>query len=386
MAIGGVINHLWVGDPDALTQPPSIREKKMIGYTYKTVVKDKRGIKFYYIGAHRVKVFDPCYIGSGKVLHAKLNSGELTHVKTKLLKWAESREELAALERESISRYKKTYLDRCLNVAKGGQGLTITFGSRLFTNGDVSIYLPTGSRAPRGFYLKRTRWVNNGQYEVKVDCDLSPPTGYTEGRLPFTVAHKKALANRELPPLSEKAKKKISKANKGRPAHNKGVPHSQEHCDAISEAQKGKAYTKGYVHINNGLTETLVPAGSRIPKGFVKGRLPFSEEHLEKIRAQSAAKSKRFKGRISPTKGLKWITNGKKQRQYNPLTEKIPKGWRIGRMPFSEEHKAACRTSSAGSKWINNGKQQRTYDPTTKLPKGWKLGRLPGNKNLVSTK
>ena len=72
-------------------------------------------------------------------------------------------------------------------------------------------------------------------------------------------------------PLSEDTRRKLSKANKGKPTWIKGKHHSEESRKKMSEANKGKNnWTKGTHWYNNGVKSIKAKT---CPEGFVKGRI-----------------------------------------------------------------------------------------------------------------
>lgn len=99
---------------------------------------------------------------------------------------------------------------------------------------------------------------------------------------------------------NDETKRKIGKANKGKrtgkPAHNKGVPHTEETKRKISEASKGRpAHNKGVPR-----TEEEKQKISEARKGIPSNKkgVPVSEEQKRKQR-------EKMKGRQSPRKGVK---------------------------------------------------------------------------------
>ena len=146
--------------------------------------------------------------------------------------------------------------------------------------------------------------------------------------------------------VSQETKNKLSKSHKGLIPHNKGKPHSEETKRKISEKLKNNKPSEE--SIRKGL-ETKRLNREKIPKSerIKHRRKPLSEEQKQKIskankgrnlgkvlseehrkiisqthkgvtRSESAKKkqSEKLKGRVSPTKGMKWkinIETGKKE-------------------------------------------------------------------------
>lgn len=144
--------------------------------------------------------------------------------------------------------------------------------------------------------------------------------------------------------LSEAAKQKISKANSGRV---KTVEEKQkridtmnahggyswwitdEYCAKLSKSLKGKnIHTKGRIHINNGIQAKMVTSfelDTYLSDGWKLGRLPFSDEVRQKYR--DIRKGKPF------TQGLIWVTDGEVTKLIHPneLDSYIKLGYYRGR-------------------------------------------------------
>ena len=91
----------------------------MYGYIYKTINIITNQI---YIGKKKSDKFLSTYYGSGKNIKNQLKIYGKKNFKVILLDIAENKEELNKLEKMYIKNYKRSYRDRCLNLAKGGDG------------------------------------------------------------------------------------------------------------------------------------------------------------------------------------------------------------------------------------------------------------------------
>lgn len=85
--------------------------------------------------------------------------------------------------------------------------------------------------------------------------------------------------------LSDSTKKKLSDLAKERYKKGKhpsiGLKVSDKHKEILSRVHRGKFW------ITNGIKQTTLPAGSEIPIGWRKGKLPMSEETKRKLRAKT---------------------------------------------------------------------------------------------------
>lgn len=169
--------------------------------------------------------------------------------------------------------------------------------------------------------------------------------------------------NNGFPIMSDKTKKQLSLALKGK-------PKSIEHREKISKGNKGKKRT-----------ETMKENNRR----KMSGR-KLTEDHKEKIKQN---------GR-SGTQGKMCITNGELN-IYIDKNSTIPHGFRIGmvknegktrfinnginnkRIPLEEELPFGWVEGIFKKKekrvWITNGKDSRLIKECEKLPFGWKKGR-----------
>ena len=105
----------------------------------------------------------------------------------------------------------------------------------------------------------------------------------------------------------EETRKKLSKAHKGKPAYNKGVPMSEEQKKKISKANKGKHHSEEQ---KKKISEALI--GEKNP---FYGRL-HSEESKNKI-------SKANKGKPAYNKGIPMSEEQKKKMRNDKRSKKV---------------------------------------------------------------
>lgn len=151
--------------------------------------------------------------------------------------------------------------------------------------------------------------------------------------------------------LSYEAKQKLSRANRGRVKTEAekqkrldtmeqhggyGFWITDEYRKKLSESTKGKnTHSKGRIHINNGIQAKMVTSSelnTYLSNGWKLGRLPFSDEVRQKY--SDIRKGKPF------TQGLIWITNGEVNKLIHPneLNKYIELGYRRGRTLVKEIH------------------------------------------------
>lgn len=104
----------------------------------------------------------------------------------------------------------------------------------------------------------------------------------------------------------------------------------------------------GYIHINDGIQQRMIPAEQEIPQGWNRGRLlSVTNDHM-KLMAKNRhtldkdkAHSKKLKGqnhfnygKPAFTKGRKWVNNGSVSKMVNPteLESYLSNGWISGRL------------------------------------------------------
>lgn len=92
------------------------------GYVYLTTFTRPTDLKkFYYVGQHQSSSLDRKYLGSGRLLHYKINKyGAIGNVNVKILHWTYDQDELNLLEFMCIQVAQLVFGDDCLNLNEGG--------------------------------------------------------------------------------------------------------------------------------------------------------------------------------------------------------------------------------------------------------------------------
>ena len=157
-----------------------------------------------------------------------------------------------------------------------------------------------------------------------------------------------------------------------------------------------------YIWINNGEIERQIYKSNLIPQGYIKGRLPFSDEHIIKICSMDKSymrgvsnpmhnleiKKKvanSLKGKNTWTKEFFWVNNGVDE-QFISMNSRCPNGYVVGRLPEKDVTKTKIsnklkgkKSPTKGHKWINDGVSNKNIsinDLAFYLNRGWVLGRL----------
>lgn len=130
-------------------------------------------------------------------------------------------------------------------------------------------------------------------------------------------------------------------------------PLSEEHKLAISNALIGKI---GKIWINDGIESTTVNSISDIPKGWVLGRLPFTESHKKNISKNLKGKSLSGSHKLSISESLKNSDKLKEVMNTDEYRQKISNALK-GRQ-FTEEHKQKLSNSNKGRIFTEEHKQK----------------------------
>jgi hypothetical protein len=131
----------------------------------------------------------------------------------------------------------------------------------------------------------------------------------------------------------------------------------------------------GRKHYNNGIKAIQLSDDKEVPKGFVLGGLPKSEEHRLKMSAI------RMIGENHPSYGRKHYNNGTKSIMLS-YDEEITEGFVLGRLPTSDE----TRRNMSDKKWYNNGTKSIKLSDGEEIPEGFLPGMLPKQSDNMSGK
>jgi hypothetical protein len=151
--------------------------------------------------------------------------------------------------------------------------------------------------------------------------------------------------------LSTEHKKKISKANVGKPSPSRGKPMSEEQKQKISERLKGNPSILGRPAPNKGK--------------------PMSEEQKQKI-------SKAQTGKVCSTETKKKLSEANKGKS-NPSYGKSPSAESLQKKKRSYErirHQQGEKNSQFGKMWITNESHSYKINKDDPIPEGYRRGRV----------
>jgi hypothetical protein len=218
----------------------NFKETKKYHYTYKTTNSINGR---YYLGMHSTNRLDDNYLGSGKRLYYEIAKYGRDNFKLEILKFYNSRDELARAETLLITEQDLKNIN-CLNCKPGGTGG--------FT--DVS--------------RKKARQVTDSILFLKYGENFRSESSKQ--------AYAK-LTEEERSLRKDKIREGLAKVNYNH-ATMRGKTHTEESKQKMSEAKKGRGTGKsnsqfGTMWITNGIENTKIPKEGLIPVGWSKGRV-----------------------------------------------------------------------------------------------------------------
>jgi hypothetical protein len=211
---------------------------RQFGYVYHTVVYSENSEKTYhYFGKRERQNFSHTYLGSGVVLRAVLKKRGKDNAIVEPVAWANSREELEAIESAWIAKAREMYGYACLNRHDGGTGGKMP---------QESIDKAAKTRElkalddPLGYAIKCEK-ISRAMKSRK----LSPETIAAKNKKRAETRSKKTYVawNRGIP-MTDEAKAKASASLTGKPGPNKGKTFGPETSAKQSAARKGMKFTQ----------------------------------------------------------------------------------------------------------------------------------------------
>lgn len=307
---------------------------KPVGYIYKSVFGGDNGRHFIYVGQHQHHEFCEDYKGSGKVVRDFCKTQGKHLVKTTLLRLCYTREELRHAEIELIAKYSKRYPSRCVNITRGGDGVfTIKgkaphAGKTWYTDGVTNVAVDTDNECPpkkfeKGFTrdIQKSSFWTDGVNERKIPVGTKPPKGWVKGRSQKT---KDKISRNTKKAMTDEVKAKISKAA-NRPSE-------------LLRRREPKVFTQE--HLDNMRAASQEPERRAKLSAALKGK-PKSEEHKEKLRGQKRTDiSKKLMSLAR--QNSKFYNNGTEQVRLQPGT-KPPKGFVEGFLPYRQVECPVCK-------------------------------------------
>lgn len=321
----------------------------------------------YYYGIHSTDNLDDGYMGSGSRLKYAFNKYGLENFKKEILKFFNTREELANYESEIVNE-ELVHDINCYNISCGGE----TFN----TLDTVSVIDKDGN---------------------KFRCKYDDPKylsgewkGITTGLVPvinIETNEKYAIPRDEYYNNKDKYKTLDWRI------WVKNIDDKEDNFFLITR-EEYKQNTEKYISLNSLYVNVKDNNGNifRVKKDdprYISGELKFMWCG-KKFPEESAKKlSKKYKeigfhkGEKNPSFGTCWISNSEKsiKIQRDDLEKYLNNGWIKGRKFGKVSHKASF--AALGKHWINNGKKE-TYisDDTINeyINNGWEYGRLKRKK------
>lgn len=217
---------------------------------------------------------------------------------------------------------------------------------------------------------------------------------------------KKYLPEESLKSMSIKTSLRVK--GQGNPMYGKSLTEDQmqkrikSFKETISRQKKEgnfKGAVSGFTIYNNGTRELHVYPEDEVPEGFVKGRLPFSEETCRKLSESLSNPSEEIRRRMSEAqKKVNIPREVRRQIQLDYIStlteEEFVNRYVIPRQKenLSEETREKMSSSSSnrnsGRVWINDGTSNKFVKPEeveSYLCRGYFIGRIQSNKGHVGT-
>lgn len=207
------------------------------GYVYHTVVySEGSGKSYHYFGKRERQKFSHAYLGSGVVLKAVIAKCGKHNATVEPIAWANSRDELEAIESAWISKAREQYGADCLNRHDGGTGgkmPQVSLDKADRTRKSKAIH------DPLGYAIKCEKIRRSKVGKIRTPEQLAE----TNRKVRETRSKKTRIAWNRGVPMADEAKAKASASLTGKPGPNKGKTFGPETRAKQSAARKGMKFT-----------------------------------------------------------------------------------------------------------------------------------------------
>lgn len=177
-----------------------------------------------YVGVHKTANLDDGYMGSGKIIKHAIEKYGVENFQKDIIQMCSSYEEALELEKQIVTD-EFLLREDVYNLRRGG------YGGFDFINSNGLNYLQNNPKfGPNNHFYGKHHTGNT-------KAILSEKTRQYKSGVPLTNEHKQNIAAAlKGHSISEETKLKISQANKGKVAYNKGVspePWTCPHCGKV---------------------------------------------------------------------------------------------------------------------------------------------------------
>lgn len=264
----------------------------MYGYIYKTtnLINEK-----IYIGQHIGCVFDCNYFGSGVILRRSIIKYGIENFKCELVEFCETKDIINDREKYWINYYRSFEPDIGYNVSPGGDG------------GNVLLYMSENDKIKRSEKISHSLKGHKTPLEIRLKI--------SESNKKWAEEHYKELCMR-----------------------NKEIRQRADTREAISLGQQAR-------YKNN--PELLTRLSEKQKSAWHSEEYRKKQQQTRSSDTYKMLMHEKLKGK---TLGHKVINNGSETKKVpeNDLEKYLLQGWKLGRLPFTEEHKKNMSAARKG--------------------------------------
>lgn len=306
----------------------------MYGYIYKTTNLINGKI---YIGQHKSDIFDPNYMGSGKLIHRAFDKYGKDNFIVELLVECDNREDINKCEKEQILLHHSDDINIGYNISHGGDGGDVfsmksddeknairniqrssMLGRILINNGkcqkmvkpdELQQYLDCGfvvgylhtterderrKHAIRKFHDEHPEFRNSGMFKPGVRSFTGTLTDESKAKISKSLTGKQQSDETRIKrsqTMKEKYANGYINPMKNKTPWNKGRKMTEEELKRHSEVRKGhipwnkgrKGQGAGVIWITNGIIDKRIPKDELDKykcQGFKRGRIMKGKVHI----------------------------------------------------------------------------------------------------------